>query len=80
MGLQEEQGAHIYILTDLRTVERIRGASACTFQLLVRMYVQVWEEPGGRGSPWVGIGRWKVERNKEGKRNYRRMQELPMYV
>ena len=45
MRLQGEQGAHIYILTDLRTVERIRGASARTFQLLVRMYLQVWVEP-----------------------------------
>ena len=45
MGLEEEQGAHIYILTDLRTVGRMRGASACTFQLRVRMYVQVWVEP-----------------------------------
>ena len=45
MGLQEEQGAHIYILTDLRTLERIRSASACTFQLRVLMYVQVWVEP-----------------------------------
>ena len=45
MGLQEEQGAHIYILTDLRTLEKIRSASACTFQLRVLMYLQVWVEP-----------------------------------